>query len=330
MRTTFIVVNYNGEKYIEKCLKSILTQTNKKFCVIVIDNNSRDKSAEIVEKIKDRSSVDMELVKNKENVGFAKAVNMGIELSKTGFIALVNNDAFLKEDWLENMINAAREDIRAGIFASKIYFMNGTLNSAGHTIYRGFAVMERGYFEKDSGQYDLSTYVPGACAAAALYRRKLFEDIGSFDEDYFMYNEDVDLNLRALLMGWKIRYVPKAVAYHIHSASTGFLSDFSVYYNSRNWVWTFIKNVPTPLFWRELPWFILRNITSIAYFCLIGKAKPIIRSKIDAIRGIKLSLKKRKKIQSDIKCRRMEEYINGFKVGAVGKIWLSSRCNKKF
>ena len=312
MKTTFIVVNYNGERSIEKCLRAILNQSYRKFDILVIDNNSEDGSIEMITKIKNDSGADIELIRNKENEGFAKAVNRGIEVASSKYIALVNNDAILKSDWLEKMVNAAKGDEKAGTFASKIYFMNGLLDSVGHAIYRGFAVVDRGCFEKDEGQYGTSVYVPGACAAAAFYRKELFDDIGLFDEDYFMYNEDVDLSLRALLMGWKIRYVPEAVAYHFHSASTGFHSDFLVYYNNRNWVWTYVKNVPSTLFWRELPWFLLRNFAYIIYFSAKGKARVILKSKIDALKGLKMALSKREEIQSKARDKKgIEQYLNG-------------------
>ena len=308
MRTSFIVVNYNGEKTIEKCLGSILNQTVKDFEILVIDNASKDSSREILEKMAKDGRI--ELIKNEKNIGFAKAANMGIEATTSPFIALINNDALLKEDWLEKMLEAAKDE-RAGIFSSKIYYPNGLINSAGHVIYRGFAVMERGWFEEDRGQFEESVYVAGACAAAALYRRKLFEDIGLFDEDYFMYNEDVDLSLRALLFGWKIRYVPKAVAWHLHSASTGFMSEFSVYYNGRNWIWSVLKNIPTRVLVKEFPFFILRNLTSVAFFLLKGR-KSIVKSKVDALKGLRRVLEKRRELQAKKRFDRFEEYIDGF------------------
>ncbi|RLI77376.1 glycosyltransferase family 2 protein [Archaeoglobales archaeon] len=300
MRTAFVVVNYNGEKYLKKCLESILSQKYKKFKVLVIDNNSRDNSKKILREIANTSNK-VEVLFNKENIGFAKAVNEGISVTNSPFIALINNDALIKDDWLENMVFAAKNDLRAGIFASKIYFTSGLLNSTGHIIYRGFAVMDRGYFEKDVGQYDKEEYVAGACGAAAFYRRKLFDDIGLLDEDYFMYNDDVDLSLRALSMGWKIKYVPEAIAYHIHSASTGFLSDFSVYYNSRNWVWSVIKNVPYHAFVKEFPAFFLRNLLSIVYFSIKGKTRAIFKSKIDSIRHLGENLRKRREMQKRVR-----------------------------
>jgi len=330
VKTTFIVVNYNGEKYIERCIKSILSQTYKRFKIFIVDNASTDTSIQIIEDIADKNS-SVEIIRNNKNVGFAKAVNQVLELIESGLVALVNNDVFLDNRWLEEMVKSAKNDLRAGIFASKIYFLNGLLNSTGHVIYRGLAVMERGFFERDLGQYNESCYVAGACAAAALYRKKLFEDIGVFDEDYFMYNEDVDLSLRAILHGWKVRYVPTAVAYHIHSASTGFLSNFSVYYNSRNWVWSILKNVPRDVLFKEFLIFLLRNLTSVIYFCLNGKLS-VIKSKIDAVKELREVFKKRKIVQRNRRFERFEEYIDGFGWKVLKNVWISQteRCDNNF
>lgn len=319
VKATFVVINYNGEKFIGRCLESIKKQSYKNFEIILVDNGSSDGSLEIAKSFADE--LEIEIIKNSENLGFAKAANQGIKRADSELVALVNNDAFLDERWLEEIAKACKNDDSAGIFASKILFPDGRINSAGHIIYRGLAVMERGFFEKDSGQYDFDCYVAGACAAAAAYRRELFDEIGFFDEDYFMYNEDVDLSLRAILFGWKIRFVPRAVAWHLHSASTGFLSDFSVYYNSRNWVWSILKNIPTKVLLKEMPFFLLRNLTSVAYFCSKGKFS-IIKSKIDALKGIRKALKKRKELQRRKKFEKFEEYIDGFG-WRVLNVWLS-------
>jgi len=319
VRATFVVVNYNGEKFIAKCLESISRQSYRNFEVVVVDNGSNDRSLEIVNDF--AIKLEMEIIRNSKNLGFAKAANQGIKRADSEIIALVNNDAFLDEKWLEEIVKACKNDASAGIFASKILFPNGRINSAGHIIYRGFAVMERGFFEKDLGQYDFDCYVAGACAATAAYRREMLEEIGLFDEDYFMYNEDVDLSLRAILLGWKVRFVHKAVAWHLHSASTGFLSDFSVYYNSRNWVWSILKNIPTRILIKEMPFFFLRNLTSIAYFCSKGKFS-ILKSKIDALKEIRKILKKRKELQKRKKFDRFDEYIDGFGWRALN-VWLS-------
>lgn len=115
MRTTFVVVNYNGESYIEQCLRSVLNQTCKKFRVLVVDNASTDSSVEVIGGIMDSSSR-VELIRNDKNLGFARAANQALDLISSGFVALLNNDVFLDEVWLEEMLKAARDDLRAGIF----------------------------------------------------------------------------------------------------------------------------------------------------------------------------------------------------------------------
>ena len=87
------------------------------------------------------------------------------------------------------------------------------------------------------------------CAAAALYRRAAFEEVGGFDESYFCYFEDVDLGFRLRLHGYRSLYVPSSVVRHVSSALSGYRSDFAVYHGERNSVWTFVKNMPAPLFW---------------------------------------------------------------------------------
>lgn len=314
---TFIVVNYNGEKHIRDCLQSIVNQSYRKFRVLVVDNASVDGSPKLLEEMTDQHSR-IEVVWNRENVGFARAANQAIEMSDSRFVALVNNDAILDEKWAEEMVKAS-SDLRAGIFASKILFPDGRIQSAGQAIYRGFAVMERGFLEEDRGQFNEPCYVAGACAAAAMYRRALFDDIGLFDEDYFMYNEDVDLSLRALIMGWKILYVPTAVAYHLHSASTGFLSDFSVYHNSRNWVWSVVKNVPASLLLKDLPFFLMRNMSSMLFFSFRGNFS-VLRSKVDALRQLRKFLEKRRDVQRRARFGAIEDYIEGLGFGGALKV----------
>ncbi len=289
-----IVVNFNGEKFLENCLSSLMAQTCKNR-IILVDNASQDGSLESVES----NYPNIEIIRNDTNLGFAKGVNLGIEHSNSRYIATLNNDTIADPFWLENLVNVMESDTSIGICASKMYFMDrkDILNSTGHAIYRGYCIWERGVFERDVGQYDNKTDICGACAAAALYRRELFQDIGYFDEDYFMYNEDVDLSIRAMLRGWKIKFVPKSIVYHVHSGSTSMNSDSSVYYNSRNLVWTIVKDIPTKPLLVDLPWILFQNILSIGWYITQRQGRPIIKAKFDAILGLPKMIKKRKKIQ---------------------------------
>ncbi len=114
---TFIVVNYNGKEHVEECLESIMRQSYRKFKVVVIDNASSDSSLETLRDYADKYSR-VEVVENKENVGFAKAANQAIEIVDSKFVALVNNDAVLDRKWAEEMIRAADDLINNSVLRS--------------------------------------------------------------------------------------------------------------------------------------------------------------------------------------------------------------------
>ncbi len=151
-------------------------------------------------------------------------------------------------------------------------------------------------FGPDNGQYDAREEVFGACAGAALYRREMLDEIGLFDEDFFLYMEDVDLAFRARLAGWKCIYVPEAKVFHHHGGTTGAGSDLSVYYGNRNVIWYAIKDFPTGLPITSLPFIVARNLAVIPYYALRGQGRVILKSKIDALKGVTMMLRKRKDV----------------------------------
>ena len=124
----------------------------------------------------------------------------------------------------------------------------------------------------------------------------MFVDADGFDEDYFCYVEDVDLGFRLRLFGHRCLYVPQAEVLHMSSATTGRHSDFAVYHGHRNLVWTYVKNMPGPLFWILLPGHILLNIVSIIRFLGMGKGRLILKAKKDALKRLPQMWKKRQGI----------------------------------
>jgi GT2 family glycosyltransferase len=137
------------------------------------------------------------------------------------------------------------------------------------------------------------------CAAAALYRRDAFLEVGGFDESFFAYFEDSDLSFRLRLRDHRCLYVPDAVVHHVGSATTGRLSDFTVYHSLRNDVWTWAKNMPGPLAVRYLPQHLLANLMTVAFFSLIGRGGPALAAKRDAVRGLPRVLRERRRIQAE-------------------------------
>jgi GT2 family glycosyltransferase len=292
-----IIVNYNGIMYLDECLSSLMMQTYPAIEIIFVDNGSSDDSVEYVK----NNFPFVEIIANKENLGFAKGNNIGIKAAKGDFIATLNNDTKVSTQWMEELAKALIFDENAGICASKMLFMDAPekINSTGICISRSGACWDRGMFEYDSGQYDSLNDVFGACAGAAMYRKSMLDEIGYFDEDFHAYMEDADLSFRARLSGWKCLYVPNAVVYHAHGGTAGYGSDYTIYYGNRNIIWNSVKNYPTKLLITSLPWIIGRNLAVIPYYILKGHARAILRSKIDALKGIPKILAKRRVCQEN-------------------------------
>jgi GT2 family glycosyltransferase len=132
-----------------------------------------------------------------------------------------------------------------------------------------------------------------------LYSRKAWEQVGGLDEDFFCYGEDVDLGFRLQLAGYRCLYVPTAVAHHYGSAVTGERSDFSTYHGQRNLVWVYVKNMPPLLFWVLLPYHLVLNLAALIGCVLRGQGRVAFKAKIDALRGLARTWKKRRSIQRE-------------------------------
>ena len=238
-----VIPNLNGRDILAGCLRSLERQTYKDFEVIVVDNGSVDGSVEMVRA--DFPWLEV-VIENEDNVGFAKACNQGIKASVGLLIALLNNDTEAHPDWLGALVRAAEANPDAGMFASKtlLFDKRDTLDTAGHLIYRDGLNRGRGRLEIDRGQYDDKTDVFSPSGAAALYRRKMFDEIGLFDEHHFAYGDDIDIGMRGRLAGWTCVFVAGAIVYHMYSATTGEYSPMKLYLVERNRLWIVIKYLP--------------------------------------------------------------------------------------
>lgn len=288
-----VVINYNGRRFLEKCISSILLQTYPLIEIILIDNGSNDDSVDYVKK----KFPSIKLITCKRNLGFAKGNNIGIKAAKGDLIATLNNDTEVTPKWVEELVKGIQSGNNIGMCASKMLFLKNPelINSTGICISRSGACRDRGMFESDQGQYESVEEVFGPCAGAAIYRKAMLDKIGLFDEDFVAYMEDVDLAFRGRLAGWKCLYIPNAVVYHVHGGTAGYVTDYTIYYGNRNIVWNCFKNYPNKLLITSLPWIICRNLAVIPYYVLKGHGNTIIRSKIDAIKGLLKIISKRSK-----------------------------------
>lgn len=301
-----VVVNYNGKKFLDNCLSSLFNQTFRDFEIIVVDNGSSDNSPAY---IRERYP-SVILVETGANLGFAGGTNAGIRTAKGEFILTLNNDTITDPHVLEEIIQPMQSDGRVGMCGAKMLFPDGRINSTAICISRSGAAWDRGMFEEDHGQYDHKEEVFGACAGAALYRKAMLEDIGLFDEDFFLFMEDVDLAFRARLAGWKCMYVPTARVVHIHGGTAGFRSDISIYYGNRNLVWYVVKNFPPRTLLFSSPWIITRNCADIPYYFIHGKSHTIIRAKIDMVKGLFAMIRKRRSIKRRVPADVIEKWIH--------------------
>ncbi|HBE44059.1 MAG TPA: hypothetical protein DDW17_01065 [Deltaproteobacteria bacterium] len=182
----------------------------------------------------------------------------------------------------------------AGLCASKILQYNSNIiDSAGDGFSKSLQGFKRGDGES-SDKYGKREYVFGACACAALYRRKMLEEIGFFDDDFFLIHEDTDMNLRAQLTGWRVLYVPEAIVYHKVRSSIGYMSDTAIYYTIRNRDLVRIKNISINVLIRCFPEFVIGIFAEFVYFVLkYKKLKLYIYAKKDVIKMLPYMMKKR-------------------------------------
>lgn len=296
-KISVIIVNYNGKGFIRGCLKALEGQTFKDFEVIIVDNGSLDGSLYEIKGFLEETSIVpfTTLIPLDTNLGFAGGNFEGFRHACGEYIALLNNDAEPDGRWLEELVMAMDNDPQVGICASKlIVYGSDIIDSAGD----GFSTSLKG-FKRGEGEkaflYNKGEYIFGACAGAALYRRRLIEEVGFLDEEFFLIHEDTDLNFRAQLHGWKVLYVPTALVYHKVRSSIGEMSPMAVYYTLRNSGFVKIKNIPLSLFLRCLPVFMLGMVSEFLYFAIKHKRPTLyFKAKIDAIRMLPVMLKKRR------------------------------------
>lgn len=297
MSVSIIIVNWNSGKMLNHCLDFIAKQTLKPDVIYVVDNASSDGSSDCVAHFPG-----IRLISPGQNIGFAAGNNHAITLCKTEFVALLNPDAFPESNWLENLVASARIHSEYAAFGSRQFILGKPdfLDGVGDTYHVSGLVWRNRHGQIQSEQDLAPKDVFSPCAAAALYRRNAIEAVGGFDEDYFCYVEDVDLGFRLRLAGFKAMYVPDAIVFHHGSASTGGQhSDFSLYHGHRNLVWTFIKNMPSALFWPLLPLHLLLNLFTMLFFILHGQSRIIVRAKRDACFALPHIWRKRKIIQKN-------------------------------
>lgn len=306
---SIIIVNWNGLAHLPDCLDSLAAQTFRDFEVILVDNGSVDESVAFVRE----TYPWVRLVTLMENTGFSGGNNHGLEHAAGNYIVTLNNDTRAEPDWLETLVAVADTHPRAGMVGSRIcsFAEPDIIDSIG----MGICIdgMSRGRFRNQrwsdirfSAVEDI--LFPSACVA--LYRRKMIEEIGFFDEDFFAYAEDSDLGLRGRLAGWEALAATRAVVYHKYSQTSGRLSPFKVHLVERNHYWVVLKNFPPGLL-LALPYFTLLRYVEQLKIVSSGAGtggefrtggsqgaivKALLRALFDSVVGVPQVLSKRHRV----------------------------------
>lgn len=269
-----IIPNYNGIAYLDGVLGTLERQTMKNYEVILVDNGSADGSSAFVM----ANYPWVHLIELPENFGFCKAVNEGIRASRAPYVLLLNNDTEVEPDFLEEMSAAIRRHKNAFSCAARMvqFHDRDKLDDAGNY----YCALGWSYARgkgRDIHKYEKEEQIFAACGGAAIYRRKIFEKIGFFDEEHFAYLEDTDIGYRARIFGYENWYAPKAVVYHIGSGTTGSrYNHFKTRYSSRNNIYLIYKNMPALQMILNLPFLAAGFGIKFLFFLIKGMGKEYL------------------------------------------------------
>ncbi|MBQ7920144.1 MAG: glycosyltransferase family 2 protein [Lachnospiraceae bacterium] len=280
-QVTVVIPNWNGSKYLEKCLDALLTQQGV-FDVIVVDNGSTDGSVEILA----NKYPTVKTILLKENTGFCHACNVGIEASDTPYVILLNNDTEVQPGFVENLVKAIEADERIfSVSAQMLQIQNPELiDSAGDM----YTLMGWGYSRgkgKPAKNYDKPVKIFSACGGAAIYRKSILDKIGLLDENHFAYLEDMDLGYRARIYGYTNMYESTAKVIHAGSASSGSrYNEFKTKLAAANNAYMIGKNMPFLQLIFNLPFIFAGVVVKAVFFARKGMGRLYLRSYFEGIR----------------------------------------------
>ena len=292
-----IIPNYNGQRFLATVLDAVQRQSFQDFELILADDASADDSVAFVE----AHYPAVRVLVNRRNQGFVKTCNAAVAAARAPIVVLLNNDTEPEPTWLAALAQSICANPQAAIVTSKLLLFDQRtkIHTTGDLMGADGIPQNRGVWEEDRGQYDQAVAVFSGSGGGSAYRKDIWQRLGGFDEDFWMYLEDVDFAFRAQLAGWHTVFAPTARVYHHLSATGGGV--LASYYVGRNTIWNIAKNMPDGLILRNLPAIIsgqlkitldaLRNIRGAA-------ARARLRGQLAGLFGLPRQLQKRQVIQA--------------------------------
>lgn len=288
-----LLVNYNGLRHLSDCLSSLNNQTFTDIEIVLVDNNSSDGSVEWIRK----HFPNVLIIESKINLGFGGGNNLGIPYCRGKYIYFLNNDTFVESNAIESLVIAIKHNEDVKIFASLLLKYNrpDLVDSAGDTIYSCGKTFS--FANYPASMFLNQKKITSACGGAALYSRDLLEEIGYFDEDFFLNYEDLDLSFRAQHAGYEILLIPQSKVRHKGSASLGGKkSRLSLYYQERNFGIFLIKNFPLSVLIRFVPAFAFVKIWGLFSCIWFGYPFVFFKGNLNFLAQIPSAYAKRIKI----------------------------------
>ena len=270
-----VILNWNGKKLLETFLPSIV-QYSEDAVIYVADNASTDDSICFVE----QNYPNLKIIRNESNFGFAKGYNEALKQVDAAYLVLVNSDVEVTKHWLEPVVECFEKESNTAIiqpkildFKNKIYFeyagaAGGFIDKYGYPFCRG-RIFDT--LEKDNGQYNNNAEIFWASGACFFIRKKVFDDLNGFDEDFFAHQEEIDLCWRAFNKNYTIKYISKSIVYHVGGATLSEANPLKTYLNFRNSLLMLTKNVPKSKLFPVL--FVRMLLDAIAAFQFMFQGK---------------------------------------------------------
>lgn len=277
-KVSVVVVNYNGKEYVDKCVNSVFMSNYHDLEVIVVDNGSSDGSVDFLRNKYAVYKERFKIVSLDKNYGPSFARNQGVKIAKGVYIGFLDNDTEVDKQWANIAVLEFENDASIGIVQCKLLLAKerNKLDYVGEYIgQNGFLVQRAQGGEIDKGQYDQRVQILAAKSAGMFIRKDVFDKIGGFDDDYFIYVEETDLGWRSWLLGYKAVFVFESIVYHEFGTSTLILSKNKNNYNAKfhgckNYILTLTKNLSFINLVKILPVHIFLWI-GLAWFALITK-----------------------------------------------------------
>ncbi len=309
-KVSIIIVNWNGEAHLKKCIPTLEKIDYPNFEIIFVDNASKDQSIDLIKdfaKKMRQKNVKIHTVVNKKNLGFAGGNNAALSSVTGKYVLLLNNDTTVTKNFIKELVNAIEKNPNVDCVQSKILSMDypEKLDSVGAYLTNTGFLYHYGYFQKNKLSYDSTRELYTAKGACMMVKKEVIDRVGLFDSDFFAYFEESDFCHRIWLSGGKVVYAPKSVIYHkVGGTSNSMNNSFIQFHSFKNRINSYIKNLGTFELIKILPIHLL--LCEVAAISFIPKGRIDLFFAINSaifwnLKTLGKTLKKRNRIQNKLR-----------------------------